>query len=226
MCLFNKGADMLEEERIEDEGAQETEAAPESPQAEGEEVKPQKAVPKVPRGKFKKPEKADLASVKGKFAKLKEGPVKKQSLDRFAKKSKMDPRVMYAGVGVVVVLAVIFVIFAMSRGKKTHAAYIKARNAIKENRDMKKMLGLPPLEGCRPLKEGGNPSLVFGEHKNHKIVDIENTVSGTKAKGSFKARAIYHKNQWKMMRLEVTLEGGRPKVLLDKELTDKGLMRK
>ena len=96
---------MQEEEKPQDSEAQETEETP-APAAEGAEAqaKPKKAVPKVAKGAFKTPEKAELGAMKGKFAGPKDGPVKKQPIDRFRKKSRINPKIIYAIIGVVVVL--------------------------------------------------------------------------------------------------------------------------
>lgn len=225
---------MQEDEMKEDKDAQETEAAGGAPEPQGEPGKPKKAMPSVPKGKFKKPEKkdfgglkgkfqkqekTDLSAAKGRFAAKKDGPVDKPSLDRFAKKAKMNPKIIYAAVGVVVVLVVIFLLLGSGTSLKNHAAYIRARNTIKHNSSVMEKLG------GDVLREGGIPKLSEGQEKGFSIVEIENTVSGDKASGTFKAKAVYYRAQWQLIYLEVNI-GGQTEILMDKELTEKGIMRK
>jgi hypothetical protein len=203
---------MQEEEKDINEGAQE-------PQAEAEgEAKPKKAIPKVPKGKFKKPEKADLSTAKGKFAKKKGGPVDKPSLDRFHKKAGMNPKILYAIIGVVVVLVAVFFLFGGST-IKNHTAYVKARLKIYGNPSVQENLG-------EPLHDPGTPKYKEGQdEKGRNTIEFEHAVEGSKGSAPFKARGTEYRGTWEVLYLEVTV-GGSTEVLIDKEITDRGIMRK
>jgi hypothetical protein len=200
---------MQEEEMGQDEEAQEPAAAPEG--AEGEPVKPKKAIPRVAKGKFKKPEKADLAGAKGKFAGPKEGPVKKPSVERFAKKPGMDKRILLGMAVVVVVLVLVYIVFAGGSALKTQPYYVIARGFLYDNPGAQQAFGTPMKDGT--------PKVTEGTLKEHDTVELENTVSGPNASGTFKAKLVLFKNDWQILELEYAVEGGTVEKVVKKEFT-------
>lgn len=185
--------------------------------------KPRKVIPKMVKGKFKKPEKMDLGAAKGRFAKSREGPVKKLALDRFAKKSSPNKKIILAAIVVAAVLAAVLLFFGA--GVKGHAIYINARNTLLHNPEViKAFYGRDLKEGETPhLTEGKRAKATYGEEQGRETVEIENTVSGEKYSGSFKVKGIQYRGLWKMLYLEVTVESGYRKVLMDKVLTPDGI---
>ncbi len=236
---------MPEEETNQDSDAQEAPSAPpaSTPVGPGEAPKPKKVVPKVPKGKFKKPEQADLAAVKGqfkkpdkpdlsaakgKFAPPKEGPIKKPPLDRFHKKPGINPKILYAIIGVVVVLVAIFLFFGTGGSIKGHPLYIKARNTLLHNKEViEQFYGRSLKEGEKvSLKEGSMPKDTYGEEDGRETLEIENTIKGEKRSGSFKVKGVKYKTKWTILYLEVTIGESFKKVLENKVLTETGIQSK
>lgn len=219
----------MSQEELNEQGEAREEPAAEAPApgevpAEGEvAAKPKKVMPKVPKGMFKKAGKADLSAAKGRFAPLKGGPVKKQSLDRFAKKGGPNKKVLLAIVAVAVVLVVIFMFFGA--GVKSHAVYINARNTLHKNPEVIKQFYGRELEpGELPrLTEGNRATATYGKEQKYDTIEIENSVSGEKHSGSFKVKGIKYRGLWRILRIEVTVDNGYNKVLTDLVLTDTGI---
>jgi len=215
---------MQEEENGMESESQEQEAS-EAPAVEGGELKPKKAVPKVPKGAFKKPEKADLASVKGKFAKPQDGPVKKQSVERFAKKKGLNPKILGAIVGVAVVLVVVYLFVGRGTSGKMDAGFLRAVKAIQGNTEDGKR-----YEGMKILPAGSPKFEEYSENGTKaKIITCGLSIekqNGSHESGSFKAKTVYFKTQWHLLYLEVTMGSGAADVILDKKLTEKGIMNK
>ncbi len=232
-----EGNEQIEQNEPEEPQAQQEEAAPPAeaqaetpaepapavevqPEMPAEAAKPRKKVPQIPKGKFKKREKADLVGAKGKFAAPKEGPVKKQSLDRFAKKSRINKKILLAIVIVVAVLVVAYLFVGAGTSVKTHAVYLNARNTIENNKTI-----MPELGGT-VLNDGRFPKLTKSEENGRRIVEIENSISGEKKSGTFKAKAVFYRRAWQILYLEVTVDGKVFPPLINKEVTDKGLQKK
>ena len=212
---------MQEEEKSQDSEAQETEETP-APAAGGgdaqaELAKPKKAVPKVPKGVFKKPEKAELGSMKGKFAAPKEGPVKKQPIDRFRHKAKVNPKIIYVIIGVAVVLFLVYFFLSGGSAGKLDPAYIVARLTINNNPDMKKALGIPPIKD-------GNPSIEEKTEQNYLVRNIKNTISGEKGEATFDAKVAFYRDKWRIVKLTVKTKDGKEHVLVNKILTPEGII--
>ncbi len=214
---------MQEEEKPQDNEAQETEEAPAPAtgggEAKAEPAKPKKAIPKVAKGAFKKPEKAELGSLKGKFAAPKEGPVKKQSVDRFRQKSKINPKIIYAIIGVAVVLFVLYFFLGRASSLKNDPAYMEARYTVVNNPDMKKLLGVPPVKD-------GNPKIENSTKLGYPIRNVQNTISGSKGSATLKGMVAFYNSKWRVVELTVKTKDGKEHVLLDKELTADGIISK
>lgn len=209
---------MPEEEKVQGSGAQEN-APAEGGQAEEAPAKPKKVIPKVPKGKFKKPEKPNLGAAKGQFVMPKEGPVKKQSLDRFAKKSGMSKNVLFAIIGVAAVLVILYLILGAGTSRKNHTAYRKAFVVLNNNPDLKEKLGTP-------MHDPGTPKFTEGtDDKGRNTVEIEHVVGGPKGSAPFKMKGSEYKGTWEVLYLEVTIAGSTD-VLINKHITEKGIMRK
>jgi len=209
---------MQEEDKPQDSEAQETEDAP-APEGAEAPAKPKKAVPKVPKGSFKKPEKADLGSLKGKFAAGKEGPVKKQPVDRFRQKARINPKIIYAIIGVAVVLFVLYFFLGRASSQKNDAAYIEARLTVVNNNDMKKLLGIPPYHD-------GNPSIQNDNKLGYPVRTVQSTISGTKETATFTGLVAFYKNKWRVVELTVKTKDGKEHKLVDKQLTPEGIISK
>jgi hypothetical protein len=212
---------MQEEEKSQNSEAQETEETP-APAAEGGEAqaepgKPKKAIPKVAKGAFKKPEKAELGSMKGKFAQPKDGPVKKQPIDRFRQKSKINPKIIYAFIGVVVVLFLIYFFLAGASSAKLDPAYMEARYMIVNNPEMKKILGIPPIHDS-------NPTIKKDNEIGYPVRFVENSFSGSKGNATLSAKMAFYRNKWRVVKLTVKTKDGKEHKLVDKELTPDGII--
>jgi cell division protein FtsL len=196
---------MQEEEMDMNEEAREPESL------EEEAAKPKKVIPKVPKGKFKKPEKADLAGAKGKFAGPKEGPVKKPSVERLGKKPGMDKRILLAIAVVVVVLVLVYLVFAGGSALKTQPYYVIARGFLYDNVKAQQAFGTPMKDGT--------PTVTEGEDKGCKTIALENKISGPNASGTFKATLVFFKNDWQILTLEYAIEGGTVEKVVTKTFT-------
>jgi hypothetical protein len=212
---------MQEEEKPQDSEAQETEETPapaaEGAEAQAEPAKPKKAVPKVAKGTFKKPEKAELGAMKGKFAGPKDGPVKKQPIDRFRQKSKINAKIIYAIIGVAVVLFLIYFFLAGGSSAKLDPAYMEARYMIVNHPDMKKQLGIPPIHD-------GNPTIKKDTEIGYPVRFVENTFGGTKGDATLSAKMAFYRNKWRIVQLTVKTKDGKEHKLVDKQLTPEGII--
>jgi hypothetical protein len=211
---------MQEEEKPQDNEAQETEETP-APSAEGAEAgaKPKKAVPKVPKGSFKRPEKTDLGSLKGKFADAKEGPVKKQPVDRFRQKARINPKIIYAIIGVAVVLFVLYFFLGRASSQKNDPAYMEARYTVVNNSDMKKLLGIPPVHD-------GSPTIQNDTKLGYPVRTVQNTIGGTKGTATLTGLIAFYRDKWRVVELTVKTKDGKEYKLVDKQLTPEGIISK
>jgi hypothetical protein len=80
--------------------------------------------------------------------------------------------------------------------------------------------------GGTNFSEGIHPKFMWRQEKGYKVVDIENTISGKNQNGFFKAKAVNYRNKWHIIYLEVGIGDSPSQVLLDKVITDAGIMRR